>query len=124
MCQRVWEPQAGGLAGKASNVTRAWPNASTAPDCLQRSLLRRVRFRQRVSASVRLRYETGLREQRRTVNTQQPYEDLGFHLRRDRRWSIAYSEELVSSKISATLQSTDRHHGIVGQERCHFQRDS
>ena len=44
----------------------------------------------------------------------------GFHLRRDRRWSIAYSEELVSSKISATLQSTDRHHGIVGQERCHF----
>ena len=48
----------------------------------------------------------------------------GFHLRRDRRWSIAYSEELVSSKISATLQSTDRHHGIVGQERCHFQRDS
>ena len=30
----------------------------------------------------------------------------GFHLRRDRRWSIAYSEELVSSKISATLQRT------------------
>jgi hypothetical protein len=26
MCQRVWEPQAGGLAGKASNVTRAWLN--------------------------------------------------------------------------------------------------
>jgi hypothetical protein len=38
--------------------------------------------------------------------------------------SIAYSEELISSTISATLQSTDRHHGIVGQERCHFQLDS
>jgi transposase len=48
----------------------------------------------------------------------------GMHLKRDSRWSIAYSEELISSTISATLQSTDRHHGIVGQERCHFQRDS
>jgi len=47
-----------------------------------------------------------------------------FHLRWDNRWSIAYSEELVSSKISATLQNTDRHHGIVGQERCHYQLDS
>jgi ABC-type polysaccharide transport system permease subunit len=47
-----------------------------------------------------------------------------FHLRRDSRWSIAYSEELISSTISVTLQSTDRHHGIVGQERCHNQRDS
>ncbi len=26
MCQRVWESQAGGLVGRASNVTRAWPN--------------------------------------------------------------------------------------------------
>ena len=42
-----------------------------------------------------------------------------FHLRRDSRGSIAYSEELISSTISVTLQSTDRHHGIVGQERCH-----
>ena len=49
---------------------------------------------------------------------------LGFHLRRDSRWSIAYSEELISSTISVTLQSTDRHHGIVGQERCHNQLDS
>jgi len=48
----------------------------------------------------------------------------GIHLRRDSRWSIAYSEELISSTISATLQSTDRHDGIVGQEHWHFQRDS
>jgi hypothetical protein len=26
MCQRVWEPQAGGLAGRVSHVTRAEPN--------------------------------------------------------------------------------------------------
>ena len=49
---------------------------------------------------------------------------LGIHVRRDTLLSIAYSEELISSTISATLQSTDRHHGIVGQERCHFQLDS
>ena len=48
----------------------------------------------------------------------------GIHVRRDTLLSIAYSEELISSTISATLQSTDQHHGIVGQERCHFQRDS
>jgi hypothetical protein len=48
----------------------------------------------------------------------------GIHLKRDSRSSIAYSEELISSTISATFQSTDRHHGIVGQKRCHFQRDS
>jgi transposase-like protein len=47
----------------------------------------------------------------------------GIHLNRDNRWSIAYSEELIFS-MSATLQSTDRHHGIVGQEHWHFQRDS
>jgi hypothetical protein len=47
----------------------------------------------------------------------------GSHVRRDTQVSIAYSEELIFP-ISATLQSTDRHHGIVGQERCHFQRDS
>jgi hypothetical protein len=48
-----------------------------------------------------------------------------FGLKRDSRWSIAYSGELISSTISATLQSTDRHHGIVGQEYCrHLQRDS
>jgi len=28
---------------------------------------------------------------------------LGIRLNRDNRWSIAYSEELISSKISATL---------------------
>src|SRR4029453_5958706 len=32
----------------------------------------------------------------------------GIHLRRDTLLSIAYSEELISSTISATLQSTDR----------------
>jgi hypothetical protein len=47
----------------------------------------------------------------------------GTHLRRDSRSSIAYSEELISATMSATLQSTDRHDGIVGQECCHFQRD-
>src|SRR5918912_800313 len=45
-------------------------------------------------------------------------------LRRDNLSSIAYSEKLHSSTSSATLQSTDRHHGMVGQERCHYQRDS
>jgi hypothetical protein len=30
-----------------------------------------------------------------------------IHLRRDSLSSIAYSEELISSTISATLQSTD-----------------
>ena len=44
-------------------------------------------------------------------------------VKRDKLPSIAYSEELIFS-MSATLQSTDRRHGIVGQERCHFQRDS
>ncbi len=46
------------------------------------------------------------------------------HLRRDKLSSIAYSAKLSSSTISATLQSTDRHHGIVGQQRSHFQRTS
>jgi len=55
------------------------------------------------------------------VNQQVAWLSPGIRLNRDNRWSIAYSEELISSKISATLQSTDRHHGIVGQERCHFQ---
>jgi hypothetical protein len=45
-------------------------------------------------------------------------------LRRDSVSSIAYSEELISDTLSATLQSTDRHHGIVDQEPEHFQRDS
>jgi hypothetical protein len=39
---------------------------------------------------------------------------VGIPIKRDKLPSIAYSEELISSKISATLQSTDRHHGIVG----------
>ena len=47
----------------------------------------------------------------------------GIHVKRDKLPLIAYSEELIFP-ISATLQSTDRHHGIVGQEYCHFQRDS
>ena len=49
---------------------------------------------------------------------------VGFHVRRDKLPSIAYSEELISFAMSTSLQSTDRHHGIVGQEHCHFQRDS
>jgi hypothetical protein len=48
---------------------------------------------------------------------------LAIHAKRDKLPSIAYSEELICA-MSATLQSTDRHDGIVGQERCHFQRDS
>jgi hypothetical protein len=52
------------------------------------------------------------------------YPQSTIHVKRDTQLSIAYSEELISSTISATLQSTDRHHGIVGQERCHFQLDS
>jgi hypothetical protein len=47
----------------------------------------------------------------------------GIHVRRDTLLSITYSEELIFP-MSATLQSTDRHYGIVGQEYCHFQRDS
>ena len=46
-----------------------------------------------------------------------------FHVWRDKLSSITYSEELIFS-MSASLQSTDRHHGIVGQEYCHFQRAS
>jgi hypothetical protein len=38
--------------------------------------------------------------------------------------SIAYAEELISATTSATLQSTDRHHGIVVQKRSYLQRDS
>jgi hypothetical protein len=48
----------------------------------------------------------------------------GIHVKRDTQLSIAYSEELIFSTMSATLQSTDRHHGIVGQEHCHYQLDS
>lgn len=48
---------------------------------------------------------------------------MGSHVKRDTQMSIAYSEELMFSML-ATLQSTDRHHGIVGQECCHFQRYS
>jgi len=44
-------------------------------------------------------------------------------VKRDKLPSIAYSEELIFS-MSATLQRTDRRHGIVGQERCYFQCDS
>jgi hypothetical protein len=52
------------------------------------------------------------------------FESQGIHLRRDRLSSITYSEELISATISATLQSTDRPDGIVGQERWHFQGDA
>jgi hypothetical protein len=46
-----------------------------------------------------------------------------MRIRRDSGSSIAYSEELIFP-IAATLQSMDRPHGIVGQERCHFQLGS
>jgi hypothetical protein len=49
--------------------------------------------------------------------------DPGICAKRDSLPSIAYSEELSSATISATLQSTDRHHGIVVQKRLHFQLD-
>ncbi len=49
--------------------------------------------------------------------------DEAIPVKRDTLPSIAYSEELIFS-LSVTLQSTDRRHGIVGQERCHFQCDS
>jgi hypothetical protein len=49
---------------------------------------------------------------------------MGIYAKRDSLPSIAYAEELISATISATLQSTDRHHGIVGQKRSHLQRDS
>src|SRR5262245_6306237 len=45
----------------------------------------------------------------------------GIYAKRDSLPSIAYSAELISATISATLQSTDRHHGIVVQKRSHFQ---
>src|SRR4030095_13541884 len=48
----------------------------------------------------------------------------GIHLRRDKLSSIAYSEKLNSSTSSATLQSTDRRYGIVGQKYSDFQLDS
>ena len=38
--------------------------------------------------------------------------------------SVVYAEELISDTISTTLQSTDRHYGIVGQEPDYLQRDS
>ena len=49
---------------------------------------------------------------------------MGIHTNRDKLPSIAYSAEMILCTISAILQSTDRHHGIVGEECCHFQRDS
>ena len=51
-------------------------------------------------------------------------EQSGIHLSRDNLSSIAYSEKLNSITISATLQSMDRRHGIVGQKSSDFQLDS
>src|SRR5262249_29883276 len=53
-----------------------------------------------------------------------PWGGKARFLRRDSVSSIAYSEELISDTISTTLQSTDRHYGIVGQEPDYFQLDS
>ena len=47
-----------------------------------------------------------------------------FHVWRDKLSSIAYSEKLNSFTISATLQSTDRRYGNVGQKSADFQLDS
>jgi hypothetical protein len=47
-----------------------------------------------------------------------------IHLSRDKLSSIAYSEQLNSITISATLQRTDRRHGIVGQKSSDFQRNA
>ena len=49
---------------------------------------------------------------------------LSIHVKRDNSVSVQYAEELNSITISATHQSTDRRHGIVGQKSSHFQRDS
>jgi hypothetical protein len=38
----------------------------------------------------------------------------GIYLSRDKLSSIAYSEQLNSTKSSATLQRMDRRHAIVG----------
>jgi hypothetical protein len=52
-----------------------------------------------------------------------PFLDLGIYAKRDSLPSIAYSEELISATNSATLQSTDRHYGIVVQKRPYLQLD-
>ena len=46
-----------------------------------------------------------------------------FHVWRDKLSSITYSEALIFS-MSDSLQSTDRPDGMVGQARCHVQRDA
>jgi len=48
---------------------------------------------------------------------------LVFHVWRDKLSSITDSEELTFS-MSASLQSTDRHQGSVGQAYWHVQRDA
>ena len=50
--------------------------------------------------------------------------DLGIHLNRDKLSPITYSDQLNSITISATLQSADRRHDIVGQKCSDFQLDS
>jgi predicted ATPase len=57
------------------------------------------------------------------VETQPELVAQGIHVKRDKWPSIAYSEELIFA-MSASLQSTDRHEGIVGQEYWHFCLDS
>jgi retron-type reverse transcriptase len=47
----------------------------------------------------------------------------GIHLSRDSWVSVMYPEGLHSPKSSGTHERTDRHQGIVGQERCHYPRD-
>ena len=52
------------------------------------------------------------------------FDKPSIHVKRDNSVSVQYAEELNSITISATHQSTDRRHGIVGQKSSHFQRDS
>ena len=66
---------------------------------------------------------SGLSVQNHQSDRPQKETHMAIPVKRDKLPSIAYSEERIFS-LSVTLQSTDRRHGIVGQERCHFQRDS
>jgi hypothetical protein len=57
---------------------------------------------------------TGLRDVELTGRHLLSVPGPGIYLSRDKLSSIAYSEQLNSTKISATFQSMDRRHAIVG----------
>ena len=48
----------------------------------------------------------------------------GIHLNRDKLSPITYSDQLHAITISATLQSADRRHDMVGPPCADCQRDS